>query len=223
MKSILSKIAFFIAVGATILTASCSKEVPETYVAVKMAGIELKSSPDAKSETVAPTSMGEIFRFMEFPADGWVKVRNIATGTEGYLDTLAFSRSKFPLLAPELAEQEVDEAYLVNTETTDTGEQALGWSFWKVGDGDDVRAFRSESVVYTDGRIRGYQTYYKGVARNGYLLLDEQVEYGEENGTKLESPIIVWEDIAGRHGVYVNGKLFIPANSGAGFDTDGWE
>ncbi len=223
MKSILSKIAFFIAVGATILTASCSKEVPETYVAVKMAGIELKSSPDAKSETVAPTSMGEIFRFMEFPADGWVKVRNIATGAEGYLDTLAFARSKFPLLAPELAEQEVDEAYLVNTETTETGEQALGWSFWKVGDGDDVRAFRSESVVYTDGRIRGYQTYYKGVARNGYLLLDEQVEYGEENGTKLESPIIVWEDIAGRHGVYVNGKLFIPANSGAGFDTDGWE
>ncbi|MDE5689645.1 MAG: SH3 domain-containing protein, partial [Duncaniella sp.] len=114
MKSILSKIAFFIAVGATILTASCSKEVPETYVAVKMAGIELKSSPDAKSETVAPTSMGEIFRFTEFPADGWVKVRNIATGAEGYLDTLAFSRSKFPLLAPELAEQEVDEAYLVN-------------------------------------------------------------------------------------------------------------
>lgn len=223
MKSVFSKITLIIAVGAAMLTASCSKEVPETYVAVKMAGIELKSSPDAKSETVAPTSMGEIFRFTEFPADGWVKVRNIATGAEGYLDTLAFSRSKFPLLAPELAEQEVDEAYLVNTETTETGEQALGWSFWKVGDGDDVRAFRSESVVYTDGRIRGYQTYYKGVARNGYLLLDEQVEYGEENGTKLESPIIVWEDIAGRHGVYVNGKLFIPANSGAGFDTDGWE
>lgn len=222
MKSVFSKITLIIAVGAAMLTASCSKEVPETYVAVKMAGIELKSSPDAKSETIAPASMGEIFRFTEFPADGWVKVRNIATGTEGYLDTLAFSRSKFPLLAPELAEQEVDEAYLVNTETTDICEQSLGWSFWKVGDGDDVRAFLSESTVYTDGRIRGYQTYYKGVAKDGYLLLDEQVEYGEENGTKLESPIIVWEDIADHHGVYVNGKLYMPANSGSGFDTDDW-
>ncbi len=69
MKSVFSKITLIIAVGAAMLTASCSKEVPETYVAVKMAGIELKSSPDAKSETIAPASMGEIFRFTEFPAD----------------------------------------------------------------------------------------------------------------------------------------------------------
>ena len=221
MKSVFSKITLIIAVGAAMLTASCSKEVPETYVAVKMAGIELKSSPDAKSETIAPASMGEIFRFTEFPADGWVKVRNIATGTEGYLDTLAFSRSKFPLLAPELAEQEVDEAYLVNTDVTEVCEQTSGWSFWKAG-GDKVKALNSISLVYNDGRLRGYQYYYKGVAKDGYLLLDEQVEYGEENGTKLESPIIVWEDIADHHGVYVNGKLYMPATSGSGFDTDDW-
>lgn len=223
MKSIFRKITFIAAIAVTILMVSCSKEVPETYVAVKMTGVELKSAPDAKSSAVSPAEMGEIFRYIDFPADGWVKVRNIATGNEGYLDTLAISRSNFPLLAPELAEQEVDEAYLVNTESTDICEQTVGWSFWKVGDGDDVAALCTESTVYTDGRIRGEQYYYKGVTKNGYLLLTEQVEYGEETGEKLEKPIIVYEDIVDQHGVYIDGRLFMPANSGAGFDTDDWE
>ena len=49
------------------------------------------------------------------------------------------------------------------------------------------------------------------------------MEYGEETGEKLEKPIIVYEDIVDQHGVYIDGKLYMPANSGAGFDTDGWE
>ncbi len=191
------------------------------YVTIKMAGVNLQSAPDTRSAKVADTHMGEIFRLTDTPANGWVKARNIATGNEGYIETICLFDSKYPLTAPELAEQEVDEAYLVNTDVTEVCEQTSGWSFWKAG-GDKVKALNSISLVYNDGRLRGYQYYYKGVAKDGYLLLDEQVEYGEENGTKLESPIIVWEDIADRHGVYVNGKLYMPANSGSGFDTDDW-
>lgn len=224
MKSVFNKMTSAIAVAAAIFTlSSCSSEIPETNVAVKTEGTQLKEAPDAKSATVSEAAIGEIFRYIELPSDGWVKVCNIATGAEGYLDTLTVSRSKFPLLAPELAEQEVDEAYLVNTESTDICEQTVGWSFWKVGDGDDVKALKSVSTAYLDGRCQGFQYYYKGVARNGYLLLTEEVQYGEETGEKLESPIIIWEDITGQHGVYVDGRLFVPANSGATFDTDGWE
>lgn len=223
MKSAFHKITFIIAAGAAMLTASCSQEVPETYVAVKMAGVELKSSTDAKSPVVAPAEMGEIFRYTEFPADGYVKVRNIATGTEGYIDTLSIARPNYPLLPPELAEEEVDEAYLFNTNVTETYEQTVGWSFWKIGDANDVRALRTESTVYTDGRIRGDQTYYKGVAKNGYLILTEQVEYGEESGEKLEKPVIIYEDIVNRQGVLIDGRLFAPKDSDAAFDTDGWE
>ncbi len=223
MKSIVLKAALMFVGGASVMAVSCANEVPETYVAVKMAGVELKSAPDAGSLTVATPSMGEILRYVDFPADGWVKVRNIATGSEGYIDTLCMFHANFPLLAPELAEQEVDEAYLVNTDVTEEYEQTVGWSFWKAGDGNEVGALRSESLAYFDGRIRGYQTYYKGMSKDGYLLLTEQVEYGEETGENLEQPIVVYEDIVGRHGVYIAGRLFMPANSGSGFDTDDWE
>lgn len=222
MKSLFRKSSLILAGTALMIAASCAKEVPETYVAVKMAGVELKSAPDTASSTVATTSMGEILRYVDFPADGWVKVRNIATGTEGYIDTLCMFHSNYPLLAPELAEQQVDEAYLVNTDVTEECEQTVGWSFWKIGDGDEVGALRSESLVYADGRLRGYQYYYKGTAKDGYLLLTEQVECGEDAGEKLEKPIIVYEDIVDRAGVYIDGRLFMPADSGAGFDTDDW-
>lgn len=192
------------------------------YATVKMAGVDLQAAPNAKSAKVASTSMGEILELVGTPVNGWVKARGIATGKEGYVETICLFDAKHPLLAPELAEQEVDEAYLINTRNTGTCEQTVGWSFWKAGSGDKVKALRTESLVYNDGRVRGYQYYYNGEARDGYLILTEQVEQGEMSGEKLAKPIIVYEDIADCHGVYIDGTLYMPANSGAGFDTDDW-
>lgn len=208
---------------SSVAASETPKAAPDgKYATIKMAGVNLQAAPNTRSAKVAATSMGEIFCLTGTPANGWVKARNIATGKEGYIETICLFDSKYPLLAPELAEKEPDEAYLVNTDVTEVCEQTSGWSFWKAG-GDKVKALNSISLVYNDGRLRGYQYYYKGVAKDGYLLLTEQVEYGEENGEKLKKPIIVYEDIVDQHGVYIDGKLYMPANSGAGFDTDGWE
>lgn len=54
------------------------------------------------------------------------------------------------------------------------------------------------------------------------MLLTEQVEYGQKTGEKLAKPIIVYEDIVDCHGVYIDGTLYMQANSDAGFDTDDW-
>lgn len=192
------------------------------YATIKMAGVSLTEKPNAKSAIIAPASMGEILCLTGTPANGWVKARNIATGAEGYVETICLFDSKYPLSAPALAEKEVDEPNLFNRDVTEVCEQSVGWAFWKAG-GNRVKALKSESTVYHDGRIRGYQTYYKGTVRNGYLILTEQVESDSNTGVKLKKPIIVYQDIVDNNGVYIDGRLYANPNAGSGFDTDGWE
>ena len=67
-----------------------------------------------------------------------------------------------------------EEAFLLNIETTDNSETTAGWAFWK--DGEGVRAMYSENYADTNGRVRANQYYYKGVAKDGYLLLTEEVQ-----------------------------------------------
>lgn len=225
MNSIIRTFILLATSVAIFLPLSCSSkaqaEIPESYVTIASDGADLKSAPDAKSTDIERVLAGEIFRVTALPADGYVKARNIATGKEGYLDTMQINHAHYPLLAPELAETEPEEAFLLNIETTDNSETTTGWAFWK--DGEGIRAMYSENYADTNGRVRANQYYYKGVAKDGYLLLTEEVQYGEDSGEKLEMPIIIWEDIAARAGVYVHGTCFTPGGQVGGFDTDDWE
>lgn len=202
-------------------SANATADEPATYVAIKMGGVDLKSAPDVKSETVAQTSMGEIFRLTDSPADGFVKAENIATGEEGYLETLCIFNSNYPLRAPMLAEEEVTEPNLINTTFNENGDVTTGWAFWKNGDG--VKALKSVTLTYSDGRMRTIETYYNGIVKDGYLILTETTDYGSDTGEKLDTPIIVWEDITDQAGVFINGQLFATPDAGKGYDTDDWE
>ena len=84
-------------------------------------------------------------------------------------------------------------------------------------------AFNYVRTISNDGRSFTDQHYYKGEARPGYLLLGEEVEYDGTDGNKLETPVIIYEDIASRAGVFVDGKCFTHGGQLGGFDTDDWE
>ncbi len=211
---------------AVIITTSClsnaqKADLPPTYVAVKHNGAVLLTAPKAGASTVAPLKMGEIYRLIGEPVGKYVKARNIATGAEGYLETAVVNHTDSPLTSPTPADEEVSEPLLVNVETFGQGESIVGWDFWKAPDGS-IRVIESRTVVYNDGRARANQSYYKATAMDGYLLVTESVDYGAENGTKLETPIIIWHDIVDNAGVFIDGKLYAPNNPG-GIDTDDWD
>lgn len=196
---------------------------PEAYVTIKLNGADLKTAPKSGSTTVAPLKMGEIYSLTEEPKNGFVKARNIATGTEGYIDTLIINHIDSPLTSPQPADEEVSEPLLVNREMFEQGEAIVKWDFWKTPDGG-IRVIEERSVVYNDGRARAQQFYYKGTLKDGYLLVTESVQHGEENGTKLDTPIIIWQDVADNAGVYIDGKFYYPndPDNPGGFDTDDW-
>lgn len=208
---------------ATVFFVSCTSnaQTPKVYGNIDYEGAQLLSAPDAKSKAIGDLLYGEIVEFEPVSDSQFVKVHNIATGAEGYVDTLKINKAQYPLESPELDETENLEPVLLNIETLSGGETQEGWSFWK--DGNGVKAFQSIMLVYNTGRSQTVQHYYKGVAKPGYLLLTEEVQYGEDSGEKLETPIVIYEDIAGRAGVFVDGKCFTPNGQLGGFDTDDWE
>ena len=67
------------------------------------------------------------------------------------------------------------------------------------------------------------ENYYIGEIHHGYILLTEQVGYDADKGERLETPIVVYEDIASRAGIFESGKCYTPGGALGGFDTDGWE
>lgn len=212
-------ITILMAIAAIIISAcSTNAQTAKVYGNIGYEGTKLLSSPAGKA--VGNLQYGDIVEYT--PADAkFIKVRNIATGAEGYVEAIKINEAQYPLESPELEEAENTDPCLLNIETETGGETIEGWSFWK--DGNGVKAFQMIRLVYNNGRSNTIDHIYKGVAKPGYLLLTEEVQYGEENGEKLETPIIIYEDIAGRAGVFVNGKCFTPNGQVGGFDTDGWD
>lgn len=213
-------ITILMAVAAVIISAcSCNAETNKVYGNIDYEGAKLFASPNGKA--VGNLQYGDIVEYT--PADDakFVKVKNIATGAEGYVEAIKINEAQYPLESPELEETENTEPFLLNIETETGGETTEGWSFWK--DGKGVKAFQMIQLVYNNGRANTIQHWYKGEAKPGYLLLTEEVQYGEESGEKLETPIVIYEDIAGRAGVFVNGKCFTPGGQLGGGDTDDWD
>lgn len=209
-----------IIMGACVALQACTTSANPVYGNIGYEGATLYT--DATGKTLAgELQFGEIVEWDDNQKTAYVKVRNIATGAEGYVDTLAINRAQYPLEAPEVLEQEPDECFLLNIDATETSETTDGWAFWK--DGDRVRALNSISSADISGRMFAQQSYYIGQAYPGYILLTETVEYGEEKGEKLQQPIVIYEDIASRAGIFQGGKCFTPGGQLGGFDTDEWE
>lgn len=204
-----------------IITTSCMTKAETKYGNIGYEGTQLLSAPDAKAKANGQLLYGEIVEYTPNGNSKFVKVRNIATGAEGYVDNIKIDEAQYPLLAPELEASENTEPSLLNIDSQSGGEVVEGWSFWK--EGNSVKAFQMIRLVYNDGRSRTNEHYYKGEEKPGYLLLTEEVQYGEDTGEKLETPIVIYEDIAGRAGVFVEGKCFTPGGQLGGFDTDDWE
>lgn len=218
LKSIISSIA----ICAAVITMSCTSNAKEpVYGNIGYEGAPLLSAPQNKASKTGDLKYGDIVELSGDAGAAYVKVCNIATGAEGYVDAMKINEAQYPLESPELADAEPDEPFLLNIETVTGGEITEGWSFWKHNGG--VMAFNYVRTVSNDGRSFTDQHYYKGEARPGYLLLGEEVEYDGTDGNKLETPVIIYEDIASRAGVFVDGKCFTPGGQLGGFDTDDWE
>ncbi len=215
-------ITTLMAVVAIVITACTSNaQTSKVYGNIGYEGAKLLATASAKGKVVGKLQYGDIVEYSAAPNAKYIKVRNIATGKEGYVIATRINEAQYPLEAPELEQAENTEPFLLNIETQTGGESTEGWSFWK--DGNSVKAFQMIRLVYNNGRSSTVQHTYKGVAKPGYLLLTEEVLDDEHKGEKLKTPIIIYEDIASRAGVFVNGKCFTPNGQVGGFDTDGWE
>lgn len=226
------KVLSAVTLGAIILIGfSCGSkaqqaELPKSYITIGYEGTPVKEGASATAKSIAEAVYGEIFEVTGTPEGAYVKARNIATGTEGWLDTMKINHAAYPLLAPEVLDEEPDEPFLLNIEnsTMENGtecESTSGWTFWRQG--GKVVALNSTTTAYSTGRVNTWQNYYTGEEKEGYLLLTEQVEYGDTTGQKLDTPIIIWEDIAGRAGIFEGGKCFTPGGQLYVGDSDEWE
>ena len=210
------------AAAAGILSQSCTADtrVP-AYANIGYEGAQLYADASGKQTQENRLAYGEIIEFDANDKSRFVKVRNIATGVEGYVDTISFNKANYPLEAPYIFDDEQSECSLLSIETTDNAERISGWTFWKSG--DVVAAFNSVTSVYDTGRMFTQENYYIGEAHPGYIILTQRIEYGEETGEKLETPIVIYEDIASRAGIFEGGACFTPGGQPGCFDTDDWE
>lgn len=216
MKSIITAIA----VICCILVQACTANAKPVYGNIGYEGAKLYADASGKSSK-GELQYGDIVEWDSAQTTPFVKVRNIATGVEGYVDTLKIDSANYPLEAPEVMEKEQSECGLLNIETFDNRETTSGWVFWKHGNG--VKALNSVTTAYNTGRMFTQENYYIGEIHPGYVLLTERIEYGADNGDKLETPIVVYEDIANRAGIFENGKCFTAGGQLGGFDTDDWD
>ena len=212
--------ALIIAVGA--LVQSCTaKEITPAYGNIGDSGALLYSDAQGTQDSNSRLDYGDIVEFDSCNTAKFVYVKNIATGASGYVDTLLINRAQYTLEAPFAFDEEQSEAALLNIESNSDTETTDGWSLWK--DNGKIKAMNSVTIASANGSMRTYQYFYLGESKPGYVILTHQIEYGEEEGNKLDTPIIIYEDIAGRAGIFVKGKIFTPGSSLGGFDTDDWE
>ncbi len=209
------------AVALVLMSVSCKSHVKDpVYGNIAYEGAELFSAPSA-TDKIGELKYGEIVEYAIDPSSAYAKIRNIATGDEGYVDTLKINKAQYPLESPELAQEEQIEPFLLNIETVEGGEVIEGLAFWK--DGENARVLKTTTLAYNDGRVSTIEKYYIATVKPGYLLITEEVAYGENSGEKLDTPIIIYEDVATRAGVFEDGKCFTPGGQAGGFDTDDWE
>lgn len=217
MKSLIAAAA----VAAGIFTQACTADAKPVYGNIGYDGAIIYTDVSGKTKSGDKLLYGEIVEYDDNAKTPFVKVRNIATGKEGYVDTLAINEAQYPLEAPEVMASAQSECLLLNIETVQGGETTSGWVFWKHGNG--VKALNSVTTAYNNGRMYTNENYYIGEIHHGYILLTEQVGYDADKGERLKTPIVVYEDIASRPGIFESGKCYTPGGALGGFDTDGWE
>lgn len=201
---------------------SCTaKEITPAYGNIGYEGAQLYTDASGRQASDNQFFYGEIVEFDSTNTARFVYVKNIATGVAGYVDTTQINRAQYPMEAPFAFDDEQGEAAMLNIETGSEAETTDGWTLWKSG--DKIKALNSTTVVYNNGNIRTFEHFYLGESHPGYVILTHEVEYGAETGEKLDTPIVIYEDIAGRAGIFVNGKIFTPGGQLGGFDSDDWE
>lgn len=219
---IVKSIVLSVGVALTAFAQSCTaKEYTPAYGNIGYEGAQLFNDAAGKNAASTKLSYGDIVEFDAANNSAFVHVKNIATGIEGYVDTLCINRAQYPLEAPFAFDQEQTEPALLNIESVQGGESSEGWALWN--ENGKIKALNVLTLIYSSGRIQSTERYYVGEAKPGYVILTGQIDYGQEQGEKLDSPIVIYEDIAGRAGIFVGGKIFTPGGSQGGFDTDDWE
>lgn len=221
MKIFKSIITIF-ALTVGVFSQSCHSQAQNrVYGNIGYEGAKVYSDATGKQATDKTMGYGEIVEFDSTDKGPYVKVTNIATGVNGYVKTVDINEANYPLEAPYIFDNEQSECGLLNIETGNNGEITSGWTFWKHGDG--VMALNSITLAYNNGRVVTRENYYLGTAHPGYIILTESIQYGDESGEKLETPIVIYEDIASRAGIFEGGKCFTPGGQLGGFDTDDWD
>lgn len=221
MNTLKSIIAAGLVSMSAVVQSCTAKEMTPAYGNIGYEGAKVYTDAAGKQTSGNTLNYGEIVEFDADNSSRFVYVKNIATGTAGYVDTLQINRAQYPMEAPFAFDEEQTEAALLNIETGNGGETTDGWALWN--ENGKIRALNSVTTVSNDGRMRTFEHYYIGESKPGYVILTHEVQYGEEEGDTLDTPIVIYEDIAGRAGIFVNGKIFTPGGQQGGFDTDDWE
>ena len=109
-KSILT----YATLALALMSVSCKSNVKDpVYGNIAYEGAELFSAPSG-TDKIGELKYGEIVEYTIDSSSAYAKIRNIATGIEGYVDTMKINKAQYPLESPELAQAEQIEPFLLN-------------------------------------------------------------------------------------------------------------
>ncbi|MDE6547922.1 MAG: hypothetical protein K2L22_02895 [Muribaculaceae bacterium] len=191
----------------------------DDYIYLSKNNVNLREAPSTTAPVVEKGKLGTIF-VVEEKKDGWYKGINAQYGDnpvwisssvsekchEGILAVPAWNYVNMPGAAIPYVGVERSSGGEVHNTWNFTSSNPNFWNDEKPGATFD--AILNNSVIYKNGSIRAYETFYKGEAYAYYLKLTEESNDGGESYTKLESPIYVYPSWGGESGIYVDGVHF---------------
>lgn len=195
--------------------------VADDYIYLTKENVNLREAPSTTAPIAGKGKLGTVFEVEEMK-DGWYKGKNpqiegpvwvsSSVSDKGYVGDVAmpaFSFVNSPIAAIPYEYVERSAGGEVHNVWTFTSSNPDFWKEEKPGSAFD--ALLNISVIYKNGSIRAYETYYKGEAHAYYLKLTDESKDGGESYTKLETLIYVYPSMGGNSGVYIDGVLFSDA------------
>lgn len=195
---------------ATVATAEAT--MPANVVVVAKKSVNVREAPEANANVLMKAPYCTLFELVS-EQDGWYEVSEAWTGRKAYISkTVAevyesgyvevTGLSGFIMTeSGEYAFEQVEKSNICTSTTS------YDFYYDNANDKQTVRCLKSIRMIYNDGRMRTYETYYKGVQRGWYVALTEEVDYDGETQEKLEQPVIVYRE-PNNDGIYIEGVRY---------------
>lgn len=183
-------------------------ELPPEYVAA-LPGPELYlyDDTDTSSEKISPVAAGELFQVLDYNGGQWMLVGNAANHLEGYIQASQVSAPFAEITLPEVGSSKETARRYTGKRPDPDGEQTVEWALWT----DRVGNLCALETIHAEG-AEPEEIPYTGRARLRYYTLDNMLDPSGMAAGGLGRAIIIWNDMASRRGIYIDGILYQASN-----------